>query len=110
MPSGRTAGEALFTAVDRMTTALGHRGPDGRGVTWCTPAAASGPACRVAFGHTRLAIIDLTDRAAQPMRAADGSAWITFNGEIYNYREVREQLRRRGVACTSESDTEVILR
>jgi asparagine synthase (glutamine-hydrolysing) len=66
--------------------------------------------CEAAFGHTRLAIIDLSERAAQPMASADGMCWLTFNGEIYNYREVRATLGRAGHTFRTESDTEVILK
>jgi asparagine synthase (glutamine-hydrolysing) len=78
------------------------RGPDGHG-EWF-----SGDG-RVAFGHRRLAIIDLTDRAAQPMTSADGQLVITFNGEIYNYRELRKTLEAQGHCFRSDSDTEVLL-
>lgn len=78
------------------------RGPDGHGV-WT-----SGDE-RVALGHRRLSIIDLSDRGAQPMASADGSAVVTFNGEIYNYRELRRDLEKKGHAFRSESDTEVLL-
>ncbi|HWB74352.1 MAG TPA: asparagine synthase (glutamine-hydrolyzing) [Nannocystaceae bacterium] len=85
--------------LDRMTDTLAHRGPDGRGVYvgegW-------------AFGHRRLAVIDLGG-GAQPMHAHDGALTITFNGEIYNYVELREQLRRLGHRFVSDSDTEVVL-
>ena len=108
LPGHRTD-DGMMEAVRRMTSALGHRGPDGQGVAWCTSEASSVD-CRVAFGHTRLAIIDLTERGAQPMRNDTGSVWITFNGEIYNYRDLREQLRGRGLTFASDSDTEVILR
>ena len=83
---------------DRMAT----RGPDGHG-EWIS---ADG---RVALGHRRLAIIDLSDTAAQPMRSADGSLVITFNGEIYNYRALREALEARGRRLITQSDTEVLL-
>ncbi|MGE0704372.1 MAG: asparagine synthase (glutamine-hydrolyzing) [Vicinamibacterales bacterium] len=94
--------------VQRMSDALAHRGPDGQGVVVC-PARERPAAATVAFGHRRLAIIDLTDRAAQPMKSADGSCWLTFNGEIYNFREIRRELERCGRTFVSDSDTEVIL-
>jgi asparagine synthase (glutamine-hydrolysing) len=78
------------------------RGPDGAGL-WL-----SGNA-RIGFGHRRLAIIDLTDGGAQPMSSADGSLVITFNGEIYNYRELRLGLEAKGRIFRSNSDTEVLL-
>lgn len=80
---------------------LGHRGPDGSG-TWVTDDQSAG------LAHRRLAIIDLTDAASQPMRSATGSA-IAYNGEIYNYREIRSSLRQRGASLRTESDTESAL-
>jgi asparagine synthase (glutamine-hydrolysing) len=83
--------------------ALAHRGPDGRGV-W---RAAAHDALLV---HTRLAIIDPGPSGAQPMASADGRHRIVFNGEVYNYRELRQLLDRRGERFTTGSDTEVLLR
>ena len=77
-----------------------HRGPDGHGV-WC-----DGP---VGFGHLRLAIIDLSPAGAQPMASADGRLMLTFNGEIYNFQEIRRDLEARGHSFRSHSDSEVIL-
>ena len=88
--------------LDAMVAALRHRGPDGEG----RYRDADGS---VALGHTRLAIIDLSQAAAQPMQSADGRFVITFNGEIYNYRALRDELAAAGVAFRSESDTEVLL-
>jgi len=82
-----------------MTATLRHRGPDADGMQlgegW-------------ALGHRRLSIIDLSG-GAQPMASADGTCWVTYNGEIYNFRELRTQLQARGHAFTSRSDTEVLL-
>src|SRR5882672_6322257 len=91
--------------LERMTAILAHRGPDGQGIKRIE----SGP-ITVGLGHTRLRIIDLSALAAQPMTNDDGSLWITFNGEIYNYRELRAGLVARGVQFRSASDTEVIVR
>jgi len=85
--------------IRRACAIMKHRGPDGEG------SYQDGP---VAFGHRRLAIIDLTD-GAQPMSYAGGRYWITYNGEIYNYRELRAELRALGHDFATESDTEVIL-
>ena len=85
-----------------MVAALRHRGPDGDGV-WRDAAASVG------LVHTRLAIIDPTAAAAQPMHSADGRYAITFNGEIYNYRELRAELADSGVVFQTRSDTEVLL-
>lgn len=78
------------------------RGPDGAGA-WLEENG------RVGFGHRRLAIIDLTDAGAQPMSNEEGSLTITFNGEIYNYRELRLTLEAKGQVFKSNSDTEVLL-
>lgn len=83
---------------ERMT----NRGPDGEGL-WASPDK------RVALAHRRLAIIDLSPGGAQPMATADGRLQIVFNGEIYNYRELRDELRGAGVEFRSHSDTEVLL-
>jgi asparagine synthase (glutamine-hydrolysing) len=89
----------LLPAVEAMNDLISHRGPDGHGV-WERERGG------VAFGHRRLAIIDLVS-GEQPMTDGDG-AWVTYNGEIYNYVEVREVLGERGFRTTS--DTEVLLR
>lgn len=83
--------------------ALSHRGPDGQGEYLD---AVSG----VMLGHTRLAIIDLSEAGHQPMLSDDGQVALTFNGEIYNYRELRAELEATGVVFTGHSDTEVLLR
>ncbi len=85
---------------------ISHRGPDGEGV-WARP---SDLPPFVALGHRRLAIIDLSDAAAQPMSNDDGRLHITYNGEIYNYVELMEELESLGHVFRSRSDTEVILR
>jgi asparagine synthase (glutamine-hydrolysing) len=91
--------------VERALAAVVHRGPDGEGI-WRR--AHGGPPF-VAFGHRRLAIIDLSDSAAQPMESRDGAVCLTYNGEIYNYRELREELESAGFAFRSTGDTEVLL-
>ena len=96
------------TAIVRaMTDAQTHRGPDGAGVACVSSGESRGPTA--VFGHRRLAIIDLTDRAAQPMRSEDGLTALTFNGEIYNFRELRRELEAFGRQFRSDSDVEVIL-
>ena len=85
--------------VRRMRDSVTHRGPDGAGLR-------QGPG--YALGHRRLAIVDLAG-GAQPMALPDERLWVTFNGEIYNYLELREELLQRGVTFRSNSDTEVLL-
>ncbi len=95
--NGEDADAAL---VGEMARRLAHRGPDGEGTFF------SGP---VGLAHRRLAIIDLSDEGRQPMGNEGGSLQIVFNGEIYNYREIREELSVAGHRFASASDTEVIL-
>jgi asparagine synthase (glutamine-hydrolysing) len=90
--------------VDAGMHALRHRGPDAHGVE--TYEVATGV---VYLGHARLSIIDLTNGGRQPMHAAAGRYAIVFNGEIYNYKELREELKACGYYFTSDSDTEVLL-
>ncbi|HEV7284594.1 MAG TPA: asparagine synthase (glutamine-hydrolyzing) [Kaistia sp.] len=87
-----------------VTDSIAHRGPDGGG--WRSFETPTGPAI---LAHRRLAIIDLGEQAAQPMAYAGGRFWITFNGEIYNYLELREELGQLGHQFETHSDTEVIL-
>jgi len=93
-----------------MTTAMRHRGPDGEGF-WCSSdrIGEDGVTEGVAFGHRRLAIVDLREIANQPMRDAATGNVIVFNGEIYNYRELRAELRERGAVFETDGDTEVLL-
>jgi asparagine synthase (glutamine-hydrolysing) len=88
----------LLAIRDRMTS----RGPDGEGI-WISQDQ------RIGLGHRRLAIVDLSETGAQPMFTADGQVGIIFNGEIYNYRELRRLLESRGREFRSTSDTEVLL-
>jgi len=85
--------------LQAMTDALAHRGPDGQGVF------VQGP---VGLGHRRLAIIDVAG-SPQPMQSSDSRYVITYNGELYNFRELREELQARGAAFRTQGDTEVIL-
>jgi asparagine synthase (glutamine-hydrolysing) len=85
--------------IEQLTDPIAHRGPDGYGYFF-------GP--NFAFGHRRLSIIDLSEQGHQPM-AYRGRYWITYNGEIYNYLEIREELAKLGCTFVSGTDTEVIL-
>lgn len=84
-----------------MTDAISHRGPDGEG-HWMHD--------NVAIGHRRLSIIDLTDTGSQPMVSADGRFVLTYNGELYNFRELRSELIKLGQKFDGSSDTEVALK
>jgi len=85
-----------------MADIMQHRGPDGSGF-WI------GEGRNIGLAHRRLSIIDLSERGAQPMHFAEGRYTITFNGEIYNYLEVRAVLEKNGVQFRTETDTEVVL-
>ncbi len=100
--SASFSAEALVSMVKDMTDQMIHRGPDDCGV-WVAP----GNVC--AFGQRRLSIIDLSAAGHQPMVSSDGRAVITFNGEIYNYLELRAELKAQGVRFRTQTDTEVLL-
>lgn len=89
--------------LDRLHAAIAHRGPDDRG-TWVSPRREAW------FAHTRLSVIDPSPAGHQPMSAANDRFTITYNGEIYNFAELRAALLETGAAFRSNSDTEVILR
>jgi asparagine synthase (glutamine-hydrolysing) len=93
------AGEGERENVERMVRALAHRGPDDDGIRVGATAT---------LGHRRLTIIDL-DQGRQPLSNEDDSIWITYNGEIYNYRELREELIAAGHRFRTHTDTEVIV-
>src|SRR5258706_9123850 len=93
-------GHSEAAAVDRMTAAQTHRGPDDGGGFRDT---------NVVFGHRRLSIIDTSDAGHQPMTGENAEVWVTYNGEIYNHRELRQELLTAGHAFRSNSDTEVIV-
>jgi asparagine synthase (glutamine-hydrolysing) len=95
-------GNFLPGLVQRMNTAQAHRGPDGEGVFEDAVAG-------IALGHVRLSILDLSEAAAQPMYAPDGRGVLVYNGEIYNFQELRQDLISRGHAFRSSGDTEVLL-
>src|ERR1700722_12635531 len=87
-------GDAHQDLLVAMTDTMHHRGPDGGGVV-CFDARDGVPG--IGLGHRRLSLIDPPPRGAQPMTLAGGRFWITFNGEIYNYRELRAPLERGGI-------------
>jgi len=97
-----TAGFVDRDLLEGMTAALLHRGPDDGGV-WFSHEAGIG------LGNRRLAIIDLTPGGHQPMSNAAGDVWLTYNGETYNFPELRAELTARGYPFRSRSDTEVVL-
>src|SRR6185437_8797325 len=98
---GRDRG-GLRRQVRRMTCTLAHRGPDGEGI-WVSEDGLA------AFGQRRLAIIDVSPTGAQPMMSGDGRFVVTYNGEIYNYREIKSELKSLGARFRGTSDTEVIV-
>ncbi len=99
--------------MDAFTDAVSHRGPDSRGVSFFDQngAPAERPdSFRLALGHRRLSIIDLSDCGRQPMSDQDGKSFIVFNGEIYNYLELRAELEKSGVTFSTKTDTEVLMK
>lgn len=112
----RTPIAGLGRVLDGFSSSLVHRGPDDRGfLTWSGSGAfAAGrdagalPDGAVGFTHRRLSIIDLSEAGWQPMIDAAGDSAMLFNGEIFNYRELRDTLRQRGLTFHTESDTEVL--
>ncbi|HVE73175.1 MAG TPA: asparagine synthase (glutamine-hydrolyzing) [Thermoanaerobaculia bacterium] len=99
---GDSAAPVRAAELDAITESMRSRGPDA-GATWIEPDR------RVALGSRRLAIIDLSDEGTQPMFDVERELVIAFNGEIYNYRELRASLERRGARFHSRTDTEVVL-
>ena len=96
----RSLAPADRAAVERMTKVLVHRGPDDEGFYF---------EHAIGLGHRRLSILDLSERGHQPMRTADGRFVIAYNGEVYNYLEIRKELEADGYRFRTETDTEVIL-
>ncbi|MBT4485755.1 MAG: asparagine synthetase B, partial [Candidatus Latescibacteria bacterium] len=89
------------TNIEPMVSAMSHRGPDDSGIFRDS---------EISLGMTRLAIIDISRKGHQPMSNPDGSVWIVYNGETYNFQEERELLLSKGHSFVSGSDTEVVLR
>jgi asparagine synthase (glutamine-hydrolysing) len=88
--------------LERFTDIIAHRGPDGNGFYIDSSA-------NLGLGHRRLAILDTSDGGKQPMSFADERYWITYNGELYNFLELKMELEKAGYIFKTESDTEVIL-
>ncbi len=101
-PRQRSGPDRLGRWAADMAAAVTHRGPDDAGL-WVDPDG------RVAFGHRRLAVVDLSPNGHQPMTSADGRWVLSYNGEIYNFTELRRLLSEQGVAFRGSSDTEVLL-
>ncbi|MBX7209098.1 MAG: asparagine synthase (glutamine-hydrolyzing) [Verrucomicrobiaceae bacterium] len=100
--AGGSDKDSLRRPLDDLVLALRHRGPDDNGI-WINAGGTAG------LAHVRLAILDLTPAGHQPMHTADGELHIIFNGEIYNFRELRAGLEKEGVVFKTNSDTEVLL-
>lgn len=100
--AAQTSAPNLQAQVQAMTDIIAHRGPDGDG-HWVDAEAG------IALGHRRLAIIDLSELGRQPMFSANGRWVVTYNGEIFNFQELRNELQRRGAKFRGTSDTEVML-
>ncbi|MGD9036477.1 MAG: asparagine synthase (glutamine-hydrolyzing), partial [Syntrophobacterales bacterium] len=95
--------QALQESLSEATSRLAHRGPDDSGLFF-------DERCCVGLGHRRLSVIDLSKAGQQPMSSEDGKVHIVYNGEVYNYREIRDSLEAQGHEFRSETDTEVILK
>ncbi len=98
--SGALPDDEVVARVAAMIAQVAHRGPDGSGVKLAGEAG---------LGHRRLSIIDLNARASQPMSTADEMLWVVFNGEIYNFIDLRRELEQAGAVFRTTSDTEVLL-
>jgi asparagine synthase (glutamine-hydrolysing) len=89
-----------LSGIKNMAEAIAHRGPDGEGYYVKN---------NIAFGHKRLSILDTSDRGLQPMTSKDGNWTIVFNGAVYNFLELKQELKARGHYFVSGTDTEVIV-
>ena len=88
--------------LERMNDTIAHRGPDDGGLKWFADSSSG-------LAQRRLSIIDLISAGHQPMRNETGDLWMVFNGEIYNYKELGEELAAKGARFRSQSDTEILL-
>ena len=91
------------TTLDEAVNVINHRGPDFKGIKWF-------PSKNTGLGHARLSIIDLSSDGNQPMYDRMNNNWIVFNGELYNYKEIRKELLKEGISFSSSTDTEVVLK
>jgi asparagine synthase (glutamine-hydrolysing) len=98
-------GKADEQLIQKMLASIAHRGPDDEGIY----IAESTNGERVGLGHRRLSIIDLSPAGHEPMSDAQGEIWLTYNGEIYNFKEIRKELEKRGHKFKSDSDAEVVI-
>src|SRR5581483_10538627 len=98
----RIGADSLDATAEAMAASVAHRGPDDQGI-WIDAEAGA------ALAHRRLSIIDLSPAGHQPMISADGRFVMTYNGEVYGYQPIGEELAARGVKFRGHSDTEVIL-
>ncbi len=108
-PADAVAPEGARRRVAAMAQRLAHRGPDDAGASSRSVVDADGRGWTLALGHRRLAVIDPGPGGRQPMSTPDGAVTLVYNGEIYNYRELRRQLAGRGARFATRTDTEVIL-
>ncbi|MBQ2683494.1 MAG: asparagine synthase (glutamine-hydrolyzing) [Thermoguttaceae bacterium] len=107
---GRSRVPVSPETLDAMVDSLTHRGPDDRGTLLLSPGqGAFSSRAGAALGHRRLSIIDLSSAGRQPLANEDGSVWVTFNGEIYNYLELRRELLEKGHRFKTDTDTEVLV-
>ena len=95
--------------INSMCASLAYRGPDDMGIYTTTRALGNGNPIHVGLGHQRLSIIDLSSAGRQPMSNEDGTLRVAFNGEIYNFKEIRAELQKKGHIFRSDTDTEVII-
>src|ERR1044071_8437801 len=99
------AGQADEQLIKSMLARIAHRGPDDEGVYVAEMSTGE----RVGLGHRRLSIIDLSPAGHEPMPDASGQVWLTYNGEIYNFKQLRRELESRGAVFRSETDAEAII-
>jgi asparagine synthase (glutamine-hydrolysing) len=95
--------EQLREITQLMTDSLQHRGPDDEGI-WVEPSK------NITLGHRRLAILDLSPLGHQPYLSDDHNHILVYNGEIYNFKDIQQELRKNGISFKSQSDTEVLLK